>query len=42
MSVALTRCMMARPAATAGLNAPPEILPNANAMAMTVNPMAKP
>ena len=37
-----TRPMSARPSATAGLNAPPEIGPPAYAAATTVNPIAKP
>ena len=34
--------MVAAPPATAGLNAPPEIPPTANAPAATVKPMASP
>jgi len=34
--------MMEMPKATAGLNAPPEILPTANAPVITVMPMANP
>ena len=38
----LTSFMTAMPTATAGLNAPPEIPPTANAPVMTVMPMASP